>query len=64
MAQAGFYAGLYNSHLQKKWLDQGLGVRLPQVFLLLKKDKHTDESRKFNQNHQKNVPNIRKLDII
>jgi len=31
---------------------------------MLKKDKHTGESRKFNQNHQKNVPNIRKLDII
>lgn len=49
---------------QKKWLDQGLGVETLQVFFMLKKDKHAGESRKFNQNHQKNVPNIRKLDII
>ena len=48
---------------QKKWLDQGLGVETLQVFYA-KKDKHAGESRKFNQNHQKNVPNIRKLDII
>lgn len=51
------------ANLQKKWLDQGLGVETLQVFYA-KKDKHADESRKFNQNHQKNVPNIRKLNII
>lgn len=51
------------ANLQKKWLDQGLGVETLQVFYA-KKDKHAGESRKFNQNHQKNVPNIRKLNII
>ena len=64
MAQAGFYADLYNSQFTEEVAWSGTWSGDAPSFFMLKKDKHTGESRKFNQNHQKNVPNIRKLDII
>ena len=64
MAQAGFYSDLYNSQFTEEVAGSGTWSGDAPSFFMLKKDKHAGESRKFNQNHHKNVPNIRKLDII